>query len=73
MNPNATVPMTAVTKPPKLWLTDLGAALVPTNPLDIPPAAWTPPLRKLFPHVLVTALYRSVCPLMSREFLIPGP
>lgn len=73
MNPNATVPMAAVTKPLKLWLTDLGAAFVPTKPLDIPPAAWTAPPRKLFPHVLVTALYRSDCPPMSGELLRPGP
>jgi len=74
-NPNATVPMTAVIMPPKLWLTALGAALVePSKPSDIPPAAWEAPPKKLLPpHLLLTALYRSVCPPMSGELPIPGP
>jgi len=72
-NPNATVPMTVVTRPPKVWLTDLRPALVPSKPPDIPPAAWTAPPKKLLPHVLLIALYRADCPPINGELLIPGP
>jgi len=53
-NPIATVPIIAETMPLKLWLADLRAALVPpTEELDIEPAAWTAPPRKVFPQVLL--------------------
>lgn len=65
--------MTVATKPPKVWLTDLRPALEPSIPPDIPPAAWTTPPKKFFPHVFITALYRSGCPPMSGELASPGP
>jgi len=42
-------------------------------PPDIPPAAWAMPLKKLCPHVLFTALYKSDWPAIIGESLSPGP
>lgn len=55
---NAPTPDNAlVIMPAKSWLIDLGVALeLPSAPLEIPPAAWTAPLKKFLPHVLWTAL-----------------
>lgn len=55
---NPTTPTNApVNMPAEPWLIDLGAALEPpSTPSESPPAAWTAPLKKFFPHLLCTAL-----------------